>query len=154
MKAVAAAFIEIKTVKFSKKVLNLKSAIDYQKINGRIKLSKVNCTASLPTGASWPLSGGCPLLLLPLTPRTLLLQVQRTLFSYWPWLTVRSFFKQLVTFRDMGCFNYFCRACWELQHGTGLPHHRPIMRNTRGGGNMDRSSLASTFKDSCRRLLM
>ena len=54
----------------------------------------------------------------------------------------------------MGCFNYFCRACWELQHGTGLPHHRPIMRNTRGGGNMDRSSLASTFERLFRCLLV
>merc|ERR1712013_959028 len=40
--------------------------------------------------------------------------------------------------RDLACFNYFCRACWELQHGSGLPHHRPIMRNIRGGGNIDR----------------
>ena len=40
--------------------------------------------------------------------------------------------------RDLTCFNYFCRACWELQHGSGLPHHRPIMRNIRGGGNIDR----------------
>jgi len=40
--------------------------------------------------------------------------------------------------RDLACFSYFCRGCWELQHGPGLAHHKPIMRNTRGGGSLDR----------------
>ena len=56
--------------------------------------------------------------------------------------------------RDLTCFNYFCRACWELQHGSGLPHHRPIMRNIRGGGNIDRwmfhISPLSRMSASCR----
>ena len=51
MKAVAAAFIEIKTVKFTKKVLHLTSAMDCQQINERTvleqKLSTVICSASL-----------------------------------------------------------------------------------------------------------
>ena len=33
--------------------------------------------------------------------------------------------------RDLGCFNYFCHGCWDLQH-TGRPHHKPLMRNIRG----------------------
>jgi len=40
--------------------------------------------------------------------------------------------------RDLTCFSYFCRGCWELQHGPQLAHHKPIMRNTRGGGALDR----------------
>jgi len=83
MKAVAAAFIEIKTVKFTKKV----------QVDPYLEDALCSCC----------------------------------LLRQGPYFC-----------RDMACFNYFCRACWELQHGAGLPHHRPIMRNTRGGGNMDR----------------
>lgn len=35
--------------------------------------------------------------------------------------------------RDLHCFQYFCRFCWELHH-TLLRHHKPLMRNTRSGG--------------------
>ena len=90
MKAVAAAFIEIKTVKFTKKVLHFESAMDCQQINNRTvleqKLSRLLCSAKLLSGASWPLLGRRSLLLLPLAPRTLLLQVQWTLFTYLPWM--------------------------------------------------------------------
>jgi len=83
MKAVAAAFIEIKTVKFTKKV----------QVDPYLEDALCSC----------------------------------------------CFVRQGPYFcRDLTCFNYFCRACWELQHGSGLPHHRPIMRNIRGGGNIDR----------------
>jgi len=83
MKAVAAAFIEIKTVKFTKKV----------QVDPYLEDALCSCC----------------------------------LLRQGPYFC-----------RDLACFNYFCRACWELQHGASLPHHRPIMRNTRGGGNMDR----------------
>jgi len=33
--------------------------------------------------------------------------------------------------RDLGCFNYFCHSCWDLQHST-RPQHKPLMRNIRG----------------------
>ena len=73
-------------------VLNLhfESAMDCQQINNRTvleqKLSRLLCSAKLLSGASWPLLGRRSLLLLPLAPRTLLLQVQWTLFTYLPWM--------------------------------------------------------------------
>jgi len=37
--------------------------------------------------------------------------------------------------RDLACFTYYCRYCWELLHSSSLlQHHKPLMRNTRGGG--------------------
>jgi len=37
--------------------------------------------------------------------------------------------------RDVRCFQYFCRDCWELQHSLEqLIHHRPLMRSSRAGG--------------------
>lgn len=44
--------------------------------------------------------------------------------------------------RDLDCFKYYCRSCWDTQHIIdSMCHHRPIMRNSRnsvscgGGGN-------------------
>jgi len=37
--------------------------------------------------------------------------------------------------RDVSCFQYFCRDCWELRHSMEqLIHHRPLMRSSRTGG--------------------
>lgn len=30
--------------------------------------------------------------------------------------------------RDVSCFKYYCRSCWELQHEF-MAHHKPLMRN-------------------------
>merc|ERR1719186_2214721 len=30
--------------------------------------------------------------------------------------------------RDLSCFKYFCKACWEIFHTTGRSHHIPMMR--------------------------
>jgi len=36
--------------------------------------------------------------------------------------------------RDLCCFQYFCRHCWEAGHGPDKEQHQPLMRNTRSGG--------------------
>lgn len=37
--------------------------------------------------------------------------------------------------RDVSCFQYFCRDCWELRHSMEqFLHHRPLMRSSRTGG--------------------
>jgi cytoplasmic polyadenylation element-binding protein len=35
--------------------------------------------------------------------------------------------------REMMCFRYFCKTCWQGQHGTleAMRYHKPLMRNTR-----------------------
>jgi len=36
--------------------------------------------------------------------------------------------------REMTCFTYFCRHCWEMLHCNSLyQHHRPLMRNSKDG---------------------
>jgi len=33
--------------------------------------------------------------------------------------------------RDLNCFSYYCRSCWDHQHAAHA-HHKPLMRNIRG----------------------
>jgi len=40
--------------------------------------------------------------------------------------------------RDLSCFKYYCRYCWELHHSMELiRHHKPLMRNTRMVGTLN-----------------
>ena len=35
--------------------------------------------------------------------------------------------------RDLICFRYYCRTCWQWTHAFELmQHHKPLMRNSRG----------------------
>ena len=147
MKAVAAAFIEIKTVKFTKKVkLSQNNILFLTSLWDEIVQSWL--ATQLPSA----LRCKSIHILKTLSARAASYDKDltsagdvKTQSSYsgsddvdWPVLVLCLYIFSNFVFRDLACFNYFCRACWELQHGDGLPHHRPIMRNTRGGGNMDR----------------
>lgn len=38
--------------------------------------------------------------------------------------------------RDLDCFKYYCRSCWDAQHAIeSICHHKPIMRNSRSTSN-------------------
>jgi len=45
--------------------------------------------------------------------------------------------------RDLSCFNYFCRFCWELRHAFIRPQHKPLMRHIRGFNRDRNESLTS-----------
>ena len=155
MKAVAAAFIEIKTVKFTKKVLHFvlwtaSRSITEQSLSKNCPDYSVQPNCSQVQVDPYLEDALCSCCLLRQGPYFCRCSEHCSHIC----LECYKLFILLPIFRDMACFNYFCRACWELQHGAGLPHHRPIMRNTRGGGNMDRWSHASTclnikVKDLC-----
>jgi cytoplasmic polyadenylation element-binding protein len=47
--------------------------------------------------------------------------------------------------RDLDCFKYYCRSCWDSQHTLdSLCHHTPIMRNSRSSNSNNRASRSST----------
>jgi len=50
--------------------------------------------------------------------------------------------------RDLRCFKYFCRCCWEAQHEALNAYHKPLMRNcknnTSNGNNMNANPCFST----------
>jgi len=37
--------------------------------------------------------------------------------------------------RDLRCFKYFCRCCWEAQHEALNVYHKPLMRNCKNNTN-------------------
>ncbi len=41
--------------------------------------------------------------------------------------------------REVVCFKYFCRGCWEVNHTSSnndlFRHHKPLMRNSKNSGN-------------------
>ena len=46
--------------------------------------------------------------------------------------------------RDLVCFKYFCRSCWQWQHTSDMvKHHRPLMRHYKGAGNVATAGSAS-----------
>ena len=87
-----------------------------------------------PSGS---ISGGRSLFQLPPKAGSLLLQVRTSR----PLLPHTSDFD----LRDLNCFKYFCRHCWEAAHGGEWRHHKPLMRNTRtGGGPATRPTISLT----------
>lgn len=43
--------------------------------------------------------------------------------------------------REMSCFKYYCRSCWDSEHAMEtMRHHKPIMRNSRNNSTSSRSS--------------
>merc|ERR1719369_2765905 len=53
--------------------------------------------------------------------------------------------------RDLSCFKYFCRHCWESSHrNEATRNHNPLMRNNRSGGGPATRPIIS-ITSSCTR---
>jgi cytoplasmic polyadenylation element-binding protein len=54
--------------------------------------------------------------------------------------------------RDLDCFKYYCRSCWDSQHAIeSICHHKPIMRNSRSAPNHRVGTRISNVSSSSHR---
>lgn len=117
MKAVSAAFIEIKTPKFTKKV----SFMIFQFV--------ANSRRPVHVGHSNKI-------------QSLQIQVDPYLEDA---LCSHCNLRQGPYYcRDLECFKYYCRSCWDAQHALdAMCHHKPIMRNSRSNISNGRTTTSN-----------